>query len=162
MSSLISDSSGLAALRQPGLPWLRGGALVIAALVGLPVVVVLLNLLVPRAETWRHLASTVLPDYIVNTLLLATLVGAGVVVLGVAGAWLTTACRFPMARFFAWALLLPLATPAYVMAYAFTDFLQFAGPLQSALRAATGSPSENHARKIPVENVFTPKYATVP
>jgi iron(III) transport system permease protein len=107
-------------------------------LVGLPVVVVLLNLLVPRAETWRHLASTVLPDYIFNTLLLATLVGAGVIVLGVTCAWLTTACRFPMVRFFAWALLLPLATPAYVMAYAYTDFLQFAGPLQSALRGATG------------------------
>ena len=139
MSSLTSGSLGQAAAGRPrSLPWLRGGAFLIAALVGLPVVVVLLNLLVPRGETWRHLASTVLPDYIVNTLLLVTLVGAGVLVLGVACAWLTTACRFPMARFFAWALLLPLATPAYVMAYAYTDFLQFAGPLQGALRAATG------------------------
>lgn len=110
----------------------------VALLVCLPVVVVFLNLLVPRAETWRHLASTVLPDYVVNTLLLAGLVGAGVAVAGVGCAWLTTMCRFPLARFFAWALLLPLATPAYVMAYVYTDFLQFSGPLQGALRAAFG------------------------
>ena len=128
----------LSPLAQASVPWLRGGALLIAALVGLPVVVVLLNVLVPRGETWRHLASTVLPDYIANTLVLAGLVGAGVMVVGAGCAWLATACRFPMARFFQWALLLPLATPAYVMAYAYTDFLQFAGPLQSALRAATG------------------------
>ena len=121
-----------------GFPWLRAGATAVATLVGLPVAVVILNLLVPRTETWRHLASTVLPEYVANTLLLAVLVGAGVIIVGVGCAWLTTACRFPMARFFAWALLLPLATPAYVMAYAYTDFLQFAGPLQAALRAATG------------------------
>ncbi|MGH8673055.1 MAG: ABC transporter permease, partial [Burkholderiales bacterium] len=132
------SSSLVASVPQSGVPWLRAGAFLVAALVGMPVVVVLLNLLVPRTETWRHLASTVLPDYILNTLLLAMLVGAGVIVIGVGCAWLTTGCRFPMVRFFQWALLLPLATPAYVMAYAYTDFLQFAGPLQSALRAATG------------------------
>ena len=139
MSSSVPRSlTPVAAAPQPSVPWLRGGALLIAALVGLPVIVVLLNLLVPRGETWRHMASTVLPDYIANTLVLAVLVGLGVIVLGAGCAWLTTACRFPMARFFQWALLLPLATPAYVMAYAYTDFLQFAGPLQGALRAATG------------------------
>lgn len=136
---MTSGVLGVAGSRpRSGFPWLRSGALLVAALVGLPVIVVLLNVFVPRGETWRHLASTVLPDYIVNTLLLAGLVGAGVLIVGVGCAWLTTACRFPMARFFAVALLLPLATPAYVMAYAYTDFLQFAGPLQSALRAATG------------------------
>jgi iron(III) transport system permease protein len=139
MSSPITSSLNGAASAQPSrLPWLRAGAFAIAGLIGLPVVIVLANLLIPRSETWQHLASTVLPDYIVNTLVLATLVGAGVVVLGAGCAWLTTACRFPMAHFFQWALLLPLATPAYVMAYAYTDFLQFAGPLQGALRAATG------------------------
>jgi len=117
---------------------LRAGAALVAVVVCLPVAVVVLNLLVPRADTWKHLASTVLPDYVANTLLLAALVGAGVIVVGVGCAWLTTMCRFPMAKLFGWALLLPLATPAYVMAYVYTDFLQFAGPLQGALRAATG------------------------
>jgi iron(III) transport system permease protein len=120
------------------LPWLRIAAALVALLVGLPVVVVILNLLVPRPETWRHLASTVLPDYVANTLLLAALVGAGVAVIGVGCAWLTSQCRFPLAGFFQWALLLPLATPAYVMAYVYTDFLQFSGPVQGLLRAAFG------------------------
>ena len=138
MSSLISRPVGAVVALQPSVPWLRGSAFLIALLVGLPVAVVVLNVFVPRGETWRHLASTVLPDYIANTLVLAILVGIGVIIVGAGCAWLTTVCRFPMARFFQWALLLPLATPAYVMAYAYTDFLQFAGPLQGALRAATG------------------------
>jgi len=139
MNSVVSESL-LARSRawQPGSLWLTAGAVAIAGLIALPVLVVVLNFLVPRGETWLHLASTVLPEYVLNTILLAALVAAGVIVLGVGSAWLTTACRFPMAGFFQWALLLPLATPAYVMAYAYTDFLQFAGPLQSALRAATG------------------------
>ena len=120
------------------IPWLRAGSTLVAALVCVPVIAVFLNVLIPRADTWRHLAGTVLPDYVLNTALLAALVGAGVVVLGVGCAWLTSMCRFPLARFFEWALLLPLAMPAYVMAYVYTDFLQFAGPLQGALRAAFG------------------------
>lgn len=119
-------------------PWLRIGSTVVAALICVPVIAVFLNLLIPRADTWRHLAGTVLPDYVINTALLAALVGFGVIVLGVGCAWLTSMCRFPLVRFFAWALLLPLAMPAYVMAYVYTDFLQFAGPLQGALRAAFG------------------------
>ena len=65
-------------------------------------------------------------------------VGAGVLLVGVSTAWLVTMCRFPGVKIFEWALILPLAVPAYVMAYTYTDFLQFAGPLQSALRAMTG------------------------
>jgi iron(III) transport system permease protein len=57
---------------------------------------------------------------------------------GVGCAWLTSLCRFPGRRIFEWALILPIAMPAYVMAYVYTDFLQFAGPVQSALRALTG------------------------
>jgi iron(III) transport system permease protein len=120
------------------IPWLRLGSTVIAALICVPVVAIVLNLLIPRADIWRHLASTVLPDYVLNTALLAALVAVGVIVLGVGCAWLTAMCRFPLARFFKWALLLPLAMPAYVMAYVYTDFLQFAGPLQGGLRAAFG------------------------
>ena len=114
------------------------GAGAIALLIALPMLFVVLNLLVPRAETWAHLASTVLPGYVLNTALLSVAVGAGVAVLGVGCAWLTSLCRFPGRAFFAWALVLPIAMPAYVMAYAYTDFLQFSGPLQTALRGWTG------------------------
>lgn len=110
----------------------------LAALLALPVVVVLLNLAAPASDTWSHLASTVLADYITNSLLLMLGVAFGVIVGGVTTAWITTMCRFPGHRLFEWALLLPMAVPAYVMAYAYTDLLQFAGPVQSALRELTG------------------------
>ena len=89
-------------------------------------------------DTWSHLAATVLPRYVANTLLLVVLVGAGVAIGGTAAGWLVARRRFPGSRFFAWALLLPLAMPSYVMAYAYTDFLQYAGPVQTALRDAFG------------------------
>ena len=71
-------------------------------------------------------------------MLLLLAVACGVVSMGVVSAWLVTAYRFPGRGLLEWALLLPLAVPAYVMAYAYTDWLQFTGPVQSALRAVTG------------------------
>jgi len=79
-----------------------------------------------------------LPDYVMNSLGLILGVAYGVITIGITTAWLTTMCRFPGRRVLEWALLLPMAMPAYVMAYAYTDFLQFAGPVQSSLRAWTG------------------------
>ena len=112
---------------------------VVALLAGLPVASVGLNLFVGgTSETWSHLSQTVLPEYIANSLKLCLGVGLGVAVVGVATAWLTAMHDFPGRRFFEWALVLPLAVPAYVMAYVYTDFLQFVGPVQSALRAAFG------------------------
>ena len=116
-------------------PALVGFALSLAALAALPVVAVLAHGLAPgHGGTWAHLAATVLPGFVANTLLLVALVGAGVAFGGTVTAWLITHRRFPGARFFEWALLLPLALPAYVMAYAYTDWLQYAGPVQTALR----------------------------
>jgi len=111
---------------------------VLAVLLALPVVVVLLNVFVPTDGTWSHLAATVLPEYVVNSLLLMAGVAVGVMVGGITTAWITTMCRFPGRRVFEWTLLLPMAVPAYVMAYAYTDLLQFAGPVQTWLREITG------------------------
>ena len=113
-------------------------SILVASLLAVPVLVVLGSVFAPGGETWRHLAATVLPEYIGNTLWLMLGVGVGVSAIGIATAWLTTACRFPGRRFFEWALILPLAVPAYVMAYAYSDFFQFAGPVQSWLRASFG------------------------
>ena len=114
-------------------------AVIVAVLVGLPVASVGLNIFVGgSSETWSHLARTVLPEYILNSLWLCLGVGVGVATLGVTTAWLTAMHDFPGRRFFEWALVLPLAMPAYVMAYVYTDFLQFVGPLQTALREAFG------------------------
>jgi iron(III) transport system permease protein len=111
---------------------------VIATLVGAPVLVVGLHLLAPSGEVWTHLAQTVLADYVANSLWLMLGVGAGVGIGGVGVAWLVTMCRFPGSRQLEWALLLPMAMPAYVVAYTYTGLLDYAGPVQSSLRALFG------------------------
>ena len=83
---------------------------------------------------WQHLFDSVLPNYIVNSLILMTGVCLGVTTVGTCTAWLIANCRFPGHKIFGWMLILPLAMPAYVMAYVYTDFLEYSGPLQTALR----------------------------
>ena len=113
--------------------------LTVALLAGLPVASVGLNLFAGgTSATWGHLSSTVLPEYIANSLWLCLGVGVGVGVVGVTTAWLTAMHDFPGRRVFEWALVLPLAVPAYVMAYVYTDFLQFVGPVQTFLRDSFG------------------------
>src|SRR5262245_36112387 len=82
-----------------------------AALIAVPVLVVVGHVFVPAGDTWEHLAATVLPEYIANTLWLMLGTGVGVSAIGVTTAWLTTTCRFPGRAFFEWALILPLAMP---------------------------------------------------
>jgi iron(III) transport system permease protein len=113
-------------------------AVVAGAFFALPIAIVAANVFVPGGAAWDHLASTVLPDYVRTTLLLLALVLVGVVAFGVSCAWLVAACEFPGRRTLEWALLLPLAMPAYVIAYAYTDLLQFAGPVQTWLRELGG------------------------
>jgi iron(III) transport system permease protein len=110
-------------------------------LLAVPVLGVLGSWLTLDAAAWavlRHQAQTVLPGYAWQSLVLASCVAFGVALLGGATAAAVTLFDFPGRRIFEWALLLPMAIPAYVLAYAYTDFLQFSGPLQTALRAATG------------------------
>ena len=114
------------------------GAWLIATLVGVPIVVVLMALLAPAGESWPHVRQTVLPGYLVNTIALTVLVGALTAVLGTATAWTVATRNFPGRRWLSWALVLPLATPAYVVAYVYTDLLEFSGPAQTALRALGG------------------------
>ncbi|MGB4674248.1 MAG: iron ABC transporter permease [Azovibrio sp.] len=113
--------------------------LLIAALAALPVISVGLNLLAGgTGATWSHLLDTVLGRYISNSLWLCLGVATGVALLGVATAWLTAMHEFPGRRVFEWALVLPMAVPAYVMAYLYTDLLQFVGPVQTGLREYFG------------------------
>jgi len=116
----------------------NAAAIAIAIALAAPLAVVGANLFVPGGEAWAHLASTVLPDYALNSLALVAMVATGTTIVGVACAWLVACCEFPGRRTLEWALALPLAMPAYVIAYAYTDALQFAGPVQTALRAAFG------------------------
>jgi iron(III) transport system permease protein len=118
---------------------LTAAAVALAAIAALPIAAVIARGVAPGAGgTWSHLASTVLPDYAANTAFLVMAVGLGAGIGGTAAGWLVAQRRFPGSRAFEWALLLPLAMPAYVMAYAYTDVLQYAGPVQTALRGTFG------------------------
>ncbi|SPA39731.1 Iron(III)-transport system permease [Cupriavidus taiwanensis] len=109
-----------------------------ALLIAVPVLVIASAVLLPAGDTWRHLIDTVLAEYVLNTVWLLCGVAAGVLLLGVSTAWLVSTCRFPGHAVMEWALVLPMAMPAYVIAYAYTDALQFAGPVQGWLRELTG------------------------
>ena len=115
--------------------------LLVACVLALPVLAVIGQWTQWDAQTadiLREMAATVLPEYLWVTLQLVVMVGIGVVAMGVPAAVLVTVFDFRGRRAFEWLLLLPLAMPAYVTAYAYTDFLQFSGPLQSWLRASFG------------------------
>jgi iron(III) transport system permease protein len=114
-------------------PW-TVGTLIIAALVAAPIISVLLLATSPSDGIWHHLVSTVLPRYIQTTIILMIGVGICTATIGIGTAWLVTLCNFPGKRIFEWALLLPLAIPTYVVAYVYTDILEFAGPVQEILR----------------------------
>jgi len=118
--------------------WLMLISVAVALLLALPVLVILTNVLTGQANVWQHLIETVLTDYISSSLLLMLGVGTGSLLLGVPTAWLTSVCRFPGHKWLAWALLLPLAVPAYIIAYTYTGLLDFAGPVQTLIRDLTG------------------------
>ena len=103
-----------------------------------PLLTVVGMAIAPSDDIWRHLAETVLWDYVSTTAILTIGVGIGVTVIGTGTAWLVTMCKFPARGIFNWALLLPLAVPAYVLAFVITDQLEYAGTVQTALRALFG------------------------
>jgi iron(III) transport system permease protein len=122
--------------------WLTGwriAAFLVSLVTLIPLAVVLSSFLSPQPEIWNHLAQNVLPELLANTFWLVLGVALGTGVLGVTLAWLTAVCEFPGRRFFSWALMLPLAVPAYVIAFACIGLLDYTGPLQTLVREWFGS-----------------------
>jgi iron(III) transport system permease protein len=143
MTSTSSTPLQPPATARPRRPFVAGGGwsltvFVLVAAVSMPVLAVAANLLNPAGDVWIHLVETVLASYIINSIWLMLGVGLAVAVGGVGTAWLVTMCRFPGARALEWALLLPMAMPAYVVAYTYTGLLDYSGPVQGALRALFG------------------------
>ncbi len=114
------------------------GTIVIALLISIPVLTVLSSVLLPSSDVWQHLKTTVLTEYIKNSLLLVVGVSAGTLIIGITTAWLCSVCEFPGRKVFSWLLLLPLAFPPYIIAYTYTGLLDFAGPVQSFMRELFG------------------------
>ncbi|WP_299735458.1 iron ABC transporter permease [uncultured Roseobacter sp.] len=117
---------------------LAGLSVLVACICALPMLAVAIAALSGGTDTVAHLMQTVLPRYAGTTLVLVLLVSIGTFALGVGAAWLVTMTRFPGVRFFEIALVLPLAFPAYVLAYAYTHILDHPGIVQASLRALTG------------------------
>lgn len=135
------DASGRKVRHRSGAPTFSGWsaiALLIAFIVCLPILSVIWLSFNPEENIWPHLVNTVLSSYIWNTLGLMLGVAIGTLLIGVSTAWLITHYEFPGRTLFNWALLLPFAVPAYVIAFIYTDLLEFAGPVQSGLRALFG------------------------
>ncbi|MCU0830803.1 MAG: iron ABC transporter permease [Rhizobiaceae bacterium] len=119
-------------------PLLVAACVLIAGAVALPMVMAALAALTGTWATAASLMQTLIPRAALTTFVLVLLVGTGVAIVGTISAWLVTQCRFPGVRVLEIALALPLAFPAYVMAYAYGVFLDYPGPVQTALRAVTG------------------------
>jgi len=113
-------------------------AAVLALLIAAPLLAVLANLGRPTQGVFAHLAATVLPEMLFNTVLLLFGVGLGSALIGVGCAWAVTMIEFPGRRLLSWLLFLPLAIPGYVSAFVYGELMQFAGPVQTALRQAFG------------------------
>ena len=125
--------------------WLVGAALV-AGLVLAPVAALLRTAVTGSDDLWQHLFAYVLPVATRDTLVLLAGVGVLTAALGTSLAWLVTAYDFPGRRALSWGLLLPLAVPTYIIAYAYLDLLHPVGPVQTAIRALLGVESPRDLR----------------
>ncbi|MEN3757477.1 iron ABC transporter permease [Aeromonas veronii] len=117
--------------------WITG-SWATALLLGLPVIALVFSAFSAEGDLFRHLADTVLLDYLANTLGLVVGVVLLSLLFGVPTAWLVAMCQVPGRRALQWALMLPMAMPSYIVAYVYTDLLDYSGPLQAGLRALFG------------------------
>ena len=124
-------------LRLAGDPW-HAASMTITLILLLPMLGIVWIALSPDENIWPHLMRTALPRYLVNTLQLMALVAIGTSVVGAGSAWLVANYRFPGRNILAWGLLAPLAVPSFIAAYAYVELLEYAGPVQTALRAVFG------------------------
>lgn len=129
---------------QPPRRWLTtertagGLALLISLIISLPLITIVVIALAPAPGVWPHLISTTLPYSLQQTLLLMAGVACLTLVAGAGTAWLISMYRFPGRNWFDWLMILPLALPTYITAYCYGEFLDYSGPVQSAIRAIGG------------------------
>ncbi|MDO6838421.1 iron ABC transporter permease [Paraglaciecola chathamensis] len=115
-------------------PWLWA-VTVFSLLLAVPVLLIFTSVFIPQKELWQHLFATVLNDYVYHSLLIAFSVGGLTLLLGTSLAWLVARYEFAGRGTLQWLILLPMAMPAYILAYTYTGMLDVAGPLQTHLRA---------------------------
>lgn len=109
-------------------------SVLVSIVIAMPILLIFLALFEASSPTWAHIREHVLNDYLRNTFVLMLQVAFYTTLIGVSTAWLTATTDFPGRRIFSWALMLPLAAPAYIVAYVYTDLLDFSGPIQTTIR----------------------------
>lgn len=130
-----NKTQGTLGLKLKSVPFV---SLVIAALAAVPIFAVLFSLFPIRPSLWSDLWAATLPAYVGNSILLMALTGIIACSIGTAAAWCVTMLKFPGRKALSWLLILPLASPAYIISYVYVDLLEFYGPLQSSLRHVFG------------------------
>lgn len=138
MNTAATQAAPRKRLKAPAISGWAIGTLAVALVVVLPTLWVVGIAAGPSGDIWEHLVDTVLWRLVWTTLVLMVGVGFGTFVIGTGTAWIVTMCRFPGQKIFEWALLIPMAVPAYVIAYVFTDLLEYSGPIQGMIREAFG------------------------
>ena len=138
---------------ERGAGWLAGAVLIALAVLA-PVLTLVWWALGGDLSHWQHLANYVLPQALANTAMLLAGVGVLVTLLGTGSAWLVTAYEFPTRRALTWALLLPLAVPTYIIAFAYLDLLHPIGPIQTAIRALLGYDSPRQFRLPDLRSIY--------
>jgi iron(III) transport system permease protein len=131
-------AAALPRVKRPHHPWLLGTVLAVCGVVLLPILSLAAIALTGTGEDWPHLIGNVLPGATRTTLSLLALVAVATGVVGALSAWLVVAFEFPLRKTLSWALVLPLAVPPYLAAYAFGEFFHYSGPMQSLVRALFG------------------------
>ena len=131
--------------RYSGFGPLGWSASLITIVIASPIIVIAASIFVTGSvDILGHLANTVLGTYVANSLMLAIGVGVMTLLIGVPAAWFTSVCEFPGRKYFVWALLLPLAFPAYIIAYTYTGILDYAGPVFSFVREVADESLSKH------------------
>lgn len=136
--SSVVKALGIQHKRRMAHPFLAAAAIFASVVVAMPIIAIAWLALSGGSGDWPHLVSNVLPRATTRTLLLILFTGLATSITGIATAWLVVSCEFPLRKILSSALVLPLAIPTYLAAYAFGEMFTFTGPLQTAVRALFG------------------------
>lgn len=132
--AVITKAGWFPAVRSLSWGW-TAAALLLVGLLSVPLLVVAAGAVRPAGESWEHVATNLLPQYLTNTAYVGAASGLVALSFGLGCAWLVSMCDFPLRGFFRWALALPLAVPAYMAAYTYAGMLGVTGPIQRIVRA---------------------------
>lgn len=115
-----------------------GWVLILAIIIAIPLIIIFFNITTDAGDTWQHIVRNLMPGYVWNTVILMTGVAFLTFIIGVSTAWLVSVYEFPGRKFFSWALILPIALPAYISGFTWAGILDYTSPVYVFLRNSFG------------------------